>query len=33
MQQKVNLAMIALCYSPFLFSQNATDQKIAKGLD
>ena len=33
MQQKVKLAMIALCYSPLLFAQNATEQKIAKGLD
>lgn len=33
MQQKVKLAMIALCYSPLLFAQNATEQKIANGLD
>ena len=31
MQQKVKLAMIALCYSPLLFAQNATEQKIANG--
>ena len=33
MQQKVKLAMIALCYSPLLFAQSTTEQKIANGLD
>ncbi len=33
MQQKVKLAMIALCYSPMAIAQNDTEQKIAQGLD
>lgn len=32
MQQKVKLAMIALCYSPMAFAQS-TEQKVAQGLD
>lgn len=32
MQQKVKLAMIALCYSPLTFAQN-TEQKVASNLD
>ena len=34
MQQKVKLAMLALCYAPVSFAQNnSTEQKIAAGLD
>ena len=34
MQQKVKLAMLALCYAPVSFAQNSnTEQKVAAGLD
>ena len=33
MQQKVKLAMLALCYSPMVFAQNNTEQKVASNLD